>query len=321
MTLSRDALILKLNEIYHDLEHAAYDGKHPDILEVEVPRWRKVGLENLAGPRPAMDILDIGSGTGFVPLQLLDWLGPEDRLTCSDVSAVMLENCKANLMGAGLRADLRLLKLGGSTFDLPDHSQDLITVNAVMHHLPKPAETCLEIDRILRPGGRVVIGHEPTRTHLANRLLAWNYWLVLPIADPKLFGYEIILRLGLFEILRGPLGRWVPELERHNALLRAVNERLLKDGDIAAPLGAAKLSSLLDAQSPTAGGSHRDRGFARGDFATYFPGYVIGEFETYKHLNKIHPRYGWLRRYEDWLARRFPEDGSSLFCGLRKPGG
>ena len=298
MTLSRDALILKLNEIYHDLEHASYDGKHPDIVEVEIPRWRKVGKETLGRDRPKWNILDIGSGTGFVPLQLLDWLGPNDCLTCSDVSAIMLDNCRTHLKSAELRSTLQLLKLDGTTFDLPDQSQDVITLNAVMHHLAKPDDTCREINRLLKPGGRVLIGHEPNRSHLFNRFLTWNYWLLLPIADPKLFAYEVILRLGLFEFLRHPLGRIVPELNNHNTLLAAVNTRLLKDGDIEKPLGAAKLSSLLDAQSPTAGGAHLDRGFARADFANFFPGYAMEVFETYKHLNKIHPRYNGLRRYE-----------------------
>jgi hypothetical protein len=111
----------------------------------------------------------------------------------------------------------------------------------------------------------------------------------------------------------------VPELDHHNRLLLAVNASLLASGHIQTALPAAKLSSLLDAQSPTAGGSHKGRGFAKEDFPVYFPGYHFERFETYKHLGKIHPRSPWMRNYSTWLAKKFPGNGSSLMCGLRKP--
>ena len=317
--VSRDRLVLRVNEIYHDLENAEYDDKHPDIVENEIPRWKRLGSRILAGNRPPADVLDLGCGTGFVPIQLKEWLGPQDRLTCADISSVMLLVCKANLQAAGLPCRLEMAKLNGSRIPLADLSQDLVTVNAVMHHLSRPEDFAREIDRVLRPGGRVMVGHEPNRAHFKNALLVWSYWVLLPVADWKLFGYEILLRLGLFEPLRRLMGAFLPELKQHNRLMDAVNERLLAEGAIESRLGAAELSALLDANSPTAGGFHGERGFAREDFPVLFPGYAVEEFETYKHLNKIHARASWLKRYEEWLARRHPHHGSGLFCVMRKP--
>lgn len=165
-----------------------------------------------------------------------------------------------------------------------------------------------------------MVGHEPTSTYGISSFLAWNYWLILPMTDIKQFCYEIILRLGWFESLRRPLSRFVPELEGYNRLLREVNDRLLAEGLIAEPLPADTMSSLLDAQSPNAGGPQAGRGFSRQVFSDCFPGYRIGHCETYNHLGKIHTRKAWLLRYSGWLAERFPEDGSSIFCVLEKPG-
>ena len=317
--MTDERLILALNEIWHDLEKEAYDAKHPDILEEEIPRWRRVLSGFLGGTRPACRAIDIGSGTGFVSLRLAEWLRADDRLTCADLSAGMLEVCRANLERAGLACGLDTLKLDGKRISLPDSSQDLVTLNAVMHHLPDPAVLCREIDRILKPGGRVLIGHEPTSTWGSKPFLVLNYWALLPLADAKQFVYEIILRLGLFEWVRKPLARFAPELKGHNHLLDETNRRLVAAGVLPAPLPAADLSALLDAQSPDAGGPQSGRGFSREGFAGYFPGYAIEACETYNHLNKIHPR-GWMRGYSGWLARRYPEHGSSIFCGLRKPG-
>ncbi|MBW8886761.1 MAG: methyltransferase domain-containing protein [Fibrobacteres bacterium] len=314
----RDRLILALNEIWHDLENRAYDAKHPDILEAEIPRWERVLGQALAGPRGTIAALDLGSGTGFVPMRLKGFLAEGDRLICSDLSSGMLSVCRDAVAAGGCRFALETLKLDGKIIDLPDACLDLVTANAVMHHLPRPEEACREIDRILKPGGLVLIGHEPTRAYGESLFLAASYWLLSPLADFKQFIYEIILRLGWFEALRGPLGRYLPELEAHNRLIADVNARLKEKGLIEKPLAADTISSLLDAQSPNAGGPQAGRGFAFSDFEGYFPGYRPEFRETYTHLGKIHPRARWMRAYSRWLARRFPESGGNLFCGLRK---
>jgi SAM-dependent methyltransferase len=315
----RGRLILALNEIWHDLEDREYDGKHPDILEEEIPRWDRILAGILRGPREPVNVLDLGSGTGFVPLRLKGFLKEGDRLICSDLSAAMLATCRARVAAGGTRFELATLKLDGSRIALPDASLDLVTLNAVMHHLPHPAETCREIDRVLKPGGRVLVGHEPTRAYGESAFLAWNYWILSAFADPRQFAYEIILRLGWFEALRGPLGRYLPELKAHNRLVDEANARLMDLGLLSAPMPADEMSSLLDAQSPNAGGPRAGRGFAFPDFEGYFPRYRLEIRETYTHLGKLHPRAKWMRRYALWLARRFPERGANLFCGLRKP--
>ena len=317
---ARAGLILALNEIWHDLENRAYDAKHPDILEGEIPRWDRILAGALPAARGPVRVLDLGSGTGFVPLRLRGRLREGDRLTCTDLSAGMLEVCRANVAQGGLRFALECVKLEGPAIGVPDASQDLVTANAVMHHLPDPAATCREIDRILKPGGLVLIGHEPTRTYGESGFLAASYWALAPLAGFREFAYEIILRLGWFEALRGPLGRFLPELEAHNRLIADLNARLIAKGLIDSPLPAGTVSSLLDAQSPNAGGPQPGRGFALSDFEGYFPGYRIEIRETYTHLGKIRPRARWMKRYAEWLAARFPERGANLFCGMRKPG-
>lgn len=321
----RRRLILRLNEIWHDLENRAYDAKHPDILEEEIPRWRRILASVLPAAEGPRRVLDLGSGTGFVPLRLLEWLRPGDTLTCSDLSEGMLGVCRANVeaaakaAGTGIPFAVASLKLDGGPIALPDRSQDVVTLNAVMHHLPDPAAACREVDRVLKPGGAVLIGHEPSATWASRRLLVASYWLMLPLADAKQFVYELILRLGWFEALRRPLGRLVPALEEHNRLVDEVNARLIAEGLLASPLSADEVSSLLDAQSPDAGGPQAGRGFSRRLYEGYFPGYRVSHCESYNHLHKVNPRRAWMRRYSEWLARRCPEDGSSLFCVLRKP--
>jgi ubiquinone/menaquinone biosynthesis C-methylase UbiE len=63
--------------------------------------------------------------------------------------------------------------MDGCTLEFKDNSFDTVCISNSLHHLPKPAEALKEMQRILKPGGRVIIyemirdGQTPTQqTHV-----------------------------------------------------------------------------------------------------------------------------------------------------------
>ncbi len=93
-------------------------------------------------------VLELGCGTGSM------WQGvvlPEKcRLTLTDLSAGMIETCKANT--AHLQADYRVC----DAMNLPwaDGSFDVVIANMMLYHVPDIDRALSEIRRVMKLGGR-----------------------------------------------------------------------------------------------------------------------------------------------------------------------
>ena len=111
-----------------------------------------------AGVAPGSAAADLGFGGGVGLRLLLDSVGPSGRVYGVDVSRTMLE--RARVRFADEWAAGRLELTAGSLVDLPlgeDSVDAVITVNT-FYFLEDPRPALREIARVLRPGGRVVIG-------------------------------------------------------------------------------------------------------------------------------------------------------------------
>lgn len=101
--------------------------------------------------QPFRSILDIGCGTGAVLTQVLDEF--TDIRACGvDLSQKMIEKA-AGILGPGVQLVV------GDADDLPwkNDSFDLVVCNSSFHHFPEPIRVLNEINRVLKPGGRVII--------------------------------------------------------------------------------------------------------------------------------------------------------------------
>jgi C_GCAxxG_C_C family probable redox protein len=105
------------------------------------------GIEAGAGQTAA----DLGAGAGFVTEALLD---AGLTVFAVDQSPEMLARLRAKFAPSG-----RLFALEGvaERLPLPAASVDFVFANMLLHHVDDPQAALLEMARILRPGGRVVI--------------------------------------------------------------------------------------------------------------------------------------------------------------------
>lgn len=108
-------------------------------------------LSDIAGPGP-LDVLDLGSGTGFLSLQLAE-LG--HRVTGVDIAPQMLMNAERKAGDRGLDVDFRL----GDIEELGNDAAiyDLIVGRHVIWTLPNPHEALVTWLQLLRPGGRLAL--------------------------------------------------------------------------------------------------------------------------------------------------------------------
>ncbi len=154
--------ILDVNRRYHDVAAADYDTKW-GVDFGEVGRTQVLGkVEKLLGraPGPFDRSLEIGSGTGYFTLNLLQ-AGVVASAVCTDVSPGMLATLRGNAERLGLEVETAVCDAAALPF--PDGSFDLVLGHAVLHHLPELDRSFAEFARVLRPGGVLLFAGEPSR--------------------------------------------------------------------------------------------------------------------------------------------------------------
>jgi SAM-dependent methyltransferase len=151
------------NVRYHDAAAAEYDSKWGiDFGPIGQEQVRaKISKALHAWPsRPFGDGLEIGSGTGYFSLNLLQ-LGLIERLVATDISPGMLGELAATAERLGL--DLETAATDAERLPFEDRSFDLVFGHAVLHHLPDLPAALAEFRRVLRPGGTLAFCGEPSR--------------------------------------------------------------------------------------------------------------------------------------------------------------
>jgi SAM-dependent methyltransferase len=155
--------IKEVNERYHDAAAASYDSKW-GIDFGGVGQEQVIGkLRKALGRQPEAafeDALEIGSGTGYFTLNLLQ-AGLIERATATDISPGMLATLEENASRLGL--EVRTAAAEAETLPFPDESFDVVYGHAVLHHIPDLEGAFSEFARVLRPGGTLAFCGEPSR--------------------------------------------------------------------------------------------------------------------------------------------------------------
>jgi ubiquinone/menaquinone biosynthesis C-methylase UbiE len=151
-----------VNRRYHDVAADGYDAKW-GISFGETGRRQVLGkVQKLLGPRPGpfAEALEIGAGTGYFALNLMQE-GVIGAATCTDISTGMLETLERNAAELGLRVCTEACDAAALPF--ADGSFDLVLGHAVLHHLPDLERAFAEFARVLKPGGTLFFAGEPSR--------------------------------------------------------------------------------------------------------------------------------------------------------------
>ena len=149
------------NVLYHDWEAETYDQKWAISYDARCIDYARGRFELVAGTGgwPYAEALEVGSGTGFFLLNLMQ-AGVAAKGHVTDLSPGMVRAAIRNGVELGLDVDGRVAD--AESIPYADGSVDLVVGHAVLHHIPDVELALREVLRVLRPGGRFVFAGEPS---------------------------------------------------------------------------------------------------------------------------------------------------------------
>jgi ubiquinone/menaquinone biosynthesis C-methylase UbiE len=126
-------------------------------VEAPHPFITRKRLRSVLSPSGGERVLEVGPGTGYYSLPVARWLEPGGHLDVLDIQQEMLDHTLdqaaaegiANI--AGERADAREMPYADDSFD----AAYLVTV---LGEIPDQEAALRELRRVVKPGGRIVVG-------------------------------------------------------------------------------------------------------------------------------------------------------------------
>jgi ubiquinone/menaquinone biosynthesis C-methylase UbiE len=128
--------------------------------------------EEIAAHLPGDAILDIGTGPGYLPIEIAR-RSATVRIIGIDLSRKLLDMARSNAAKAGL-SDRLTFQLGDAgRIDFEDGSFDMVISTGMLHALKDPVKVIQEMYRVLKTGGEAWI-FDPARVSNAVDRHKWK---------------------------------------------------------------------------------------------------------------------------------------------------
>jgi arsenite methyltransferase len=161
----------------------AQDLGYPEPELSRVPDASAASFAGVANPfalgelDPGAVVLDLGCGAGTDLLIAAQMVGPGGRAIGVDMTPAMLDRARDSAAEIGL-ANVELHESLIESLPLEDASVDVVISNGVIDLVPDKDAVFAEIDRVLRPGGRLqvadVIIHTEVSEDARKRIDLWT---------------------------------------------------------------------------------------------------------------------------------------------------
>ncbi len=101
-------------------------------------------------------VLDVGTGTGILIPFLLKAVGSTGHVTAVDFAEKMVEVCSSKYAGL---SNVNITVQQVEKLGFPSESFDAVTCFGLFPHLENKAEALRQLNRVLKPGGKLIIAH------------------------------------------------------------------------------------------------------------------------------------------------------------------
>jgi len=113
-------------------------------------------LDLAASPRERLRVLDVGTGTARIPIEIcarqsgIEIIGVDRR-------PAILERARRDIHRARLGDFIRVAQADTCSLPYADKTFDAVVSNSLIHHLPRRLDALREMVRVLRPGGVLLV--------------------------------------------------------------------------------------------------------------------------------------------------------------------
>lgn len=140
-------------------------------------------IMDMIAPHQSPLVLDVATGTGRLPLALLNHAHFQGRIIAADLSRRMLAHAADKFIDDEAR--VTLLRAPAENLPFADDTFDVVTCLEALEFMERPREALREVIRVLRPGGLLL-----TTNRISTRVMPGKTWTNDQIAD-------ILLDLGM----------------------------------------------------------------------------------------------------------------------------
>ena len=162
-----------------------------DVMSFGVHRiWKRIATEFCA-VRNGEQVLDLAAGTGDLTARFAGLTGADGLVVAADINAAMLQRGRDRLLDAGHTGNVVFSLADAERLPFSDNVFDCVTMAFGLRNVTDKDAALRSINRVLRPGGRLV---------------------VLEFSTPVLPGLNRLYDLYSFNILPR-MGRWIADDE------------------------------------------------------------------------------------------------------------
>lgn len=171
-----DALRAQVTEKYTEIANEPEKGAHfhtgkslammvgyPESIIDSLPAGTVESFAGTGNPfsmgelKPGETVLDLGCGAGFDSLIAARQVGASGRVISIDMTPAMLDKARVGASEAGL-SNVEFHEAYAESLPVQDKSVDVVISNGVINLCPDKMAVFGEINRVLKPGGRIQLG-------------------------------------------------------------------------------------------------------------------------------------------------------------------
>lgn len=134
------------------------------IADAPRPGISRRRLRAILSPQPGERLLEVGPGYGHYTSAVAKALGPEGDLEILDVRETLLDQTMTRVAARGL-TNVHAKQGDGQRLPYPEGHFDAAYLVATLGEIPDRVAAVEELARVLRPGGRLVVGESAADPH------------------------------------------------------------------------------------------------------------------------------------------------------------